>query len=204
MARNKEKMATDTFSISNAEDVYSFQLKKNPSLWWLWLLLLLLIGLLVWYLMGNRIMPVGPFPSPNDSTNVGRPVGPPPVPKTGDVQILLSWSNYNDLDLSCEDPYGDIVSFVTDSVPSGGKLDIDMNANDSYRSDTPIENIFWPRGGAPKGKYTVYLTYYAKHTLLKRKTPYTVTVKHGGKTDTYSGTMKWPGQIIEICTFTMD
>lgn len=47
MAKNKERMASDSFNVSDAESEYSFQLKKKRRWWWLLLLLLLLIGLLL-------------------------------------------------------------------------------------------------------------------------------------------------------------
>ena len=66
----------------------------------------------------------------------------PENPSTGDVQVLLSWDNYNDLDLACIDPEGNTLWFKNKRVPSGGLLEIDMNVapNDSK---TPIENISW-------------------------------------------------------------
>jgi subtilisin family serine protease len=102
----------------------------------------------------------------------------PPVPSTGDVQILLKWNNYNDLDLICIDPFGDTVYFKNDKVPSGGQLEIDMNREYPY-SKTPIEHIFWPTGKAPHGTYKVYLLYYKKHERDIDETPFKVSVKYG-------------------------
>ena len=129
--------------------------------------------------------------------------GPPPVPHTGDVQILLSWSNYNDLDIACIDPSGDKVWYSNKTVASGGQLDIDMNADGPSRQD-PIENIYWPTGGAPQGQYKVILTYYARHDSRQIATPYSVTVKHGSETQTYTGTMTAVHQKVVICTFTIE
>jgi subtilisin family serine protease len=88
----------------------------------------------------------------------------PETPSTGDVQILLSWNNYNDLDLVCSAPNSETVWFKNKNVASGGKLEIDMNAN-YPDSQTPIENVYWPSGKAPYGTYSVYLVYYKK-TLM--------------------------------------
>ena len=124
-----------------------------------------------------------------------------PKPSTGDVQVLLSWNNYNDLDLHCKDPNGDIVSFKNRSVPSGGLLEIDMNV-EYPDSKKPIENIFWQKGTAPKGTYHVYLQYYKKHTSIK-DLPYKITLKYGDKTQNFEGIIKNEKDLIHICTFTL-
>jgi subtilisin family serine protease len=124
-----------------------------------------------------------------------------PKPSTGDVQVLLSWNNYNDLDLHCKDPNGDIVSFKNRSVPSGGLLEIDMNV-EYPDNKKPIENIFWQKGTAPKGTYNVYLQYYKKHTSIK-DSPYKITVKYGDKTENFEGIIKNEKSAIHICTFAL-
>lgn len=174
--------------------------------WLLLLLGLLLLFLLFWcFILGkcnfdfcgcdceNQPNPiVNPQPMPN------------PVPHTGEVQILLSWSNRNDLDIACIDPSGQKVWFKNKKVPSGGELDIDMNAGEGpYRND-PIENIYWPTDRAPKGQYTVILTYFAKHENNNSETPYTIKVKHGDKTDTYTGIVKEVNESANICTFVIE
>jgi hypothetical protein len=123
------------------------------------------------------------------------------IPSSGDVQVLLNWENYNDLDLFCIDPNNDIISFQNTKVPSGGQLEIDMNAQ-YPGSITPIENIYWPRGGAPNGKYSVYLVYYNQH-IDKNETPYTIKVKYGNKTEVFKGKIKDKGSSIPITTFTI-
>lgn len=171
-----------------------------------WLLLLLgflLIFLLLWCFVSGKCLfnlcgcdcEDTVYVIPNDE--------PVPVPHTGDVQILLSWSNYNDLDISCIDPYGQRIWFNHPSVPSGGELDVDMNANYPY-SQNPIENIYWPTGGAPKGHYTVILNYYARHDENTLETPYVIKVKYGDKNDTYTGTLTYVSQTEDICTFIID
>lgn len=125
----------------------------------------------------------------------------PDTPSTGDVQILLSWNNYNDLDLICTDPNNETVWFKNKSVASGGKLEIDMNVN-YPDSKTPIENIYWPSGGAPNGTYNVYLSYYKKHIEIN-ETPYKITVKYGDKTEVFTGKIKQEDNSIPICSFTL-
>lgn len=140
---------------------------------------------------------------PPQNPRVNPDPGPRPVPHTGDVQLLLSWSNYNDLDLSCTDPDGNTVSYDNLTVPSGGQLDVDMN-NNRVLSSNPIENIYWPAGGAPKGEYKVMLTFFARRDNNHLETPYSIKVKYGGETKTYTGTMTYVDEKVTICTFTID
>jgi subtilisin family serine protease len=125
-----------------------------------------------------------------------------PPPSTGDVQVLLSWNNYNDLDLICTDPQGAFVWFKNKRVPSGGQLQIDMNV-EYPDSKTPIENIYWQQGGAPNGTYNVYLLYYRRHESAINETPYNIKVIYGGKTEGYSGTIKKEDKAVHIGSFTL-
>ena len=124
-----------------------------------------------------------------------------PKPSTGDVQVLLSWDNYNDLDLLCTDPKGNTVFFKNRSVPSGGRLEIDMNV-EYPDSKKPIENIFWQNGSAPRGTYNVYLLYFKSHTNIK-ETPYEITVKYSNKMKKFKGVIKKQKDGIHICSFTL-
>ena len=78
---------------------------------------------------------------------------------TGDVQVTLRWSSLADLDLSVTDPDGGTVSFTNRAVASGGQLDRDANYPCSTATTSPVENVFWPPGGAPRGSYRVTVTY---------------------------------------------
>ena len=124
-----------------------------------------------------------------------------PKPSTGDVQVLLSWDNYNDLDLICVDPNGDNIYFKSRSVASGGQLEFDMNV-EFPDSKKPIESIFWKKGTAPKGTYKVYLLYFKRHTNIK-ETPYKIKVNYGNKTKLFEGIIKNEGEAINICSFTL-
>lgn len=123
-------------------------------------------------------------------------------PSTGDVQVLLNWNNYNDLDLCCTDPNGETVWFKNKSVSSGGQLDIDMNV-DYPGSITPVENIYWPSGKAPNGSYNVYLINYKNHEPYINSTPYTIKVKYGVKNQVFKGIIKKEDKSIHICSFTL-
>ena len=124
-----------------------------------------------------------------------------PIPTSGDVQVLLSWDNYHDIDLSCKDPFGEVISYRNKISRSGGRLEIDMNV--SYPgSITPIENIYWPTGGAPQGTYDVYVHFFGKHRGDVR-TPYKVKVVYGNKTKHYEGVLTHTGERVKVCTFTL-
>ncbi|GAA3623197.1 S8 family serine peptidase [Flavivirga jejuensis] len=126
----------------------------------------------------------------------------PEIPSTGDVQILLSWDNYNDLDLHCVDPNGDKIWYKNKTVSSGGLLEIDMNAETSH-SMTPIENIYWPTHSAPHGSYSIYLNFFKKKATNIKENPYSITVKYGDSTKVLNGTIVEEGELRHIFTFSL-
>ncbi len=124
------------------------------------------------------------------------------TPSSGDVQVLLSWENYNDLDLICVDPSGDVVWFDNKKVNNGGQLEIDMNVEP--KSNQPIENIFWPTGKAPNGTYDVYVLYYENHkSKSPLETPFKLKVKYGAKTEEHRGTINKVKERKYVTTFTL-
>ncbi len=88
------------------------------------------------------------------------PGGDEPVLGTGDVQVTLRWQSTADLDLAVTDPTGATVDYGNQTSPSGGTLDVDSNAGCSTPTTSPVENVFWPTGGAPDGQYTIAVTYF--------------------------------------------
>ena len=61
----------------------------------------------------------------------------------GFFRASLSWSNFDDLDLSITEPDGTLIYFGSKhSRQTGGKLDVDMNAM-SGESREPVENIVY-------------------------------------------------------------
>lgn len=94
-----------------------------------------------------------------------------PRPGTGDLSFRLAWEGEADLDLYVLSPLGERINFLHRDAPSGGLLDIDCNVtvsepvrtesgqttlvNRKTRCPTPLENIYWPRGGAPAGVYRI-------------------------------------------------
>ena len=78
---------------------------------------------------------------------------------TGDVQVTLRWSSAVDLDLAVTDPSGASIDFANPLSASGGQLDRDANYPCDTATSTPVENVFWPPGGAPAGHYVVTVHY---------------------------------------------
>lgn len=77
-------------------------------------------------------------------------------PGTGHLTFRLTWTGSADLDLYAQSPLGERVHFLHRKVDSGGTLDIDCNVGEFLCPD-PMENIFWPRGGAPAGIYKYWV-----------------------------------------------
>lgn len=71
----------------------------------------------------------------------------------GDVQITLTWSSEADLDLHVNDPFGEDIYWENREAESGGQLDHDANAACDSVDEAPAENVFWPAGEAPDGRY---------------------------------------------------
>jgi len=110
--------------------------------------------------------------------------------KTGDVAISLAWNSFDDLDLHVIPPSGEEISYNHKKSKCGGELDVDMNVKGE--SDKPVENVFWPTGGAPHGKYKVYVQNYAfhgnkKHVKDSSSVPFRVQVKVGDDVKIYEG-----------------
>ena len=98
--------------------------------------------------------PLATEPSPSTTTTA--------PPGTGDVTVRLTWYTMDDLDLHVIDPAGEEIFFANSLVASGGELDRDSNAICSDATTSPVENVFWPTGQAPRGQYTVQVHYFAE------------------------------------------
>jgi uncharacterized protein YegL len=107
--------------------------------------------------------------------------------QSGDVQISLIWNNYNDLDLHVIPPSGEEISFRHKKSRCGGELDVDMNV--SPTSETPVENVYWPTGGAPQGRYQVFVNHFKNHGRRGCEDPtnYRVAVSVGGVVQEFRG-----------------
>lgn len=116
---------------------------------------------------------------------------------TGEIRISLLWNNTNDLDLHVTPPSGEEISFSHKRSKCGGLLDIDMNV--SGTSNTPIENVFWAHGSAPRGNYRVRVKQYRCRDG-QNDTPFRVEVLAGGEVTHFEQTIS--GETIEqVVTF---
>ena len=127
-----------------------------------------------------------------------------PKPSHGDVEITLYWNNYNDLDLYCVDPTRNVLSYKQRTSPSGGIYEIDMNNDETPGTNTPIEHIYWPTGGAPKGKYVVSVNFFARRDNSVDMSPFKVVVKYNGETKTYTGKVSSATRDCKVCDFTRE
>jgi hypothetical protein len=109
---------------------------------------------------------------------------------SGSVQITLTWDNGADIDLWVTEPDGEKIGFEHPSSDTSGTLDVDDT--DGYGP----ENIFWPYGQAPSGKYIVQVNHYSGVS----PTNYKVLVQVNGQAQTFSGTIS-SGEWVEITTF---
>ena len=96
---------------------------------------------------------------------------------TGDVQATVLWADGNDLDLHVVDPAGAEIYFSNPHSPSGGTLDHDDTAG-CESSGTHVENVFWPTGGAPTGRYRAFVKNYGS---CGSPSQYTLRVAVGGR-----------------------
>jgi hypothetical protein len=86
-----------------------------------------------------------------------------------DFRASLIWNTYDDLDLHVivqpDSGAGrpEHIAFNNKRSNNGqGALDVDRNAG-SRETRKPVENIRWAKGGAPKGKYTVFVRNFRLH-----------------------------------------
>lgn len=122
--------------------------------------------------------------------------------QTGDVQASLIWNNYNDLDLHIIDPNEEHIYFAHKQARSGGHLDVDMNAG-GRESNEPVENIYFPEGKAPAGRYRVYVHFYASHDT-ENLTPFRCEVLVKDKVHTFTSEMAKGERMRLIYEFTLE
>ena len=130
--------------------------------------------------------------------------------KTGDVQVSLAWDNLYDLELYVRDPCGEVIWGWNKRAQCGGIKDVDANGyanpDSLHLTNTPVENIYWPLGTAPRGKYQVLVKNWgcwAKPSQNDRgqdPTEFRVAVKNEGKVTYYSGKVKSPETVL-VCEF---
>ena len=124
-----------------------------------------------------------------------------PVLGTGDVQVTLRWDAPVDLDLHVIDPAGQEIWFVSPTSSTGGTLDVDANGNCANMVNSPVENVFWPTGGAPVGGYQVSVVYYM-NCGYNGPVNYEVTVKQSGQpSEVLKGTIRRVDDVQQVTSF---
>ena len=78
----------------------------------------------------------------------------------GDVQVTLTWTGPADVDLHVIEPTGNEIFFGNRTSASGGALDVD-DIPDCSETGSHVENVFWPRDGAPSGDYSAFVRVFA-------------------------------------------
>lgn len=120
--------------------------------------------------------------------------------KSGDVAISLAWNTRDDLDLHVVTPRGEEISYNHKKSQCGGELDVDMNVNGE--STSPVENVYWPVGGAPVGKYKVIVQNFKFHEHHHgTDVPFKVQVKVGDSVNIYKGNTKNTKVNVVVCEF---
>jgi len=136
-------------------------------------------------------------------TSSGSPTGisTEPVLGTGDVQVTLRWDAPVDLDLHVTDPSGEEISFTHPTSNSGGNLDVDANPNCDAMVANPVENVFWPYGGAPTGQYQVSVVYFS-NCNYSGPINYEVTIKQNNQViKVLTGTVNESGESQFVASF---
>ena len=121
--------------------------------------------------------------------------------QTGDIRATLIWNNTNDLDLFVEEPSGETVYYGRRRSTTDGQLDVDMNVQGE--TNKPVENIFWPEGQAPAGRYRVFVQNFSYHEEDRGSFPFTVEIKNGNEISTYELEIEGTGQSsrVEVAEF---
>jgi hypothetical protein len=101
----------------------------------------------------------------------------------GELRTSLSWNNHDDLDLHVIEPNGRLIYFRQKLSPSGGNLDVDMNAGHGT-TRTPVENIIFPNSRTIlEGSYKILVNNFSKRE--DTNTGFTVEVECKGEVFTF-------------------
>ena len=120
-----------------------------------------------------------------------------------DIRATLIWHDNCDLDLIIKNPLKESVNFYTKIDTFGGLHDLDSNAKAPF-SNSPIENVVWPKSYAPEGKYIAKVFLYKKNGVKKKKIPFILELQVKHKITHYKGSISLVGETKRICNFTFD
>lgn len=124
-----------------------------------------------------------------------------------DVRVTLVWDNRNDLDLHVTAPSGERIFFSHKFSACGGALDVDRNVQGETL--TPVENIRWPSGVAPRGEYRVVVQNFRFHESDHKPTPFRVEIEVDGELLYHEGVVSPRQEVqqrseIEVCRFAFE
>lgn len=103
--------------------------------------------------------------------------------QTGEITLSLMWHDYNDLDLHCKDPTGEIIYF-SNKRGKHGTLDVDRNV--SPTTQRPVENIFFEK--PISGRYEIYVHHFNHHASPVSQS-YVARVTVSGQRKEFSGSV---------------
>ena len=113
--------------------------------------------------------------------------------KSGDVRVSLIWNNRNDLDLHVIPPSGEEIFYGHKRSMDGGELDVDMNVQGE--TTKPVENIYWLKGGAPTGRYKVFVRNFRYHERRREPTNFKVELWVNNEVTHYEGFIYGEGEV---------
>lgn len=84
----------------------------------------------------------------------------------GELRVSLEWYNFDDLDLWVTEPGGYRIFYSNKVSPTGGNLDVDMNAGSGTTREA-VENIIWPQKHTMKeGRYLVQVNQFSRRETI--------------------------------------
>jgi hypothetical protein len=112
-----------------------------------------------------------------------------PVLGIGSLRLTLRWTTQADLDLHVQAPDGYIWYSSPGPTANGGQLDRDSWCIDYGQPGFGVENVYWPRGQAPPGQYTVSVAYFWDCATGGRNVPFRLEVNDDGQYQSWDGTV---------------
>lgn len=121
--------------------------------------------------------------------------------QTGDIQVSISWNNYNDIDVWLEYKDSTSYSMINWMNRSFGSAFLDIDMNYKPQTNQAIENIYWQEGEAPFGLYTVYIQNYHRWEQSVDATVVDVRILIDGKITYKKCTIKTTDGLVKIFSY---